>query len=715
MTNERWARGYAEGVAAPSSLAVVDWLERAILSVAVLFLCAHTLPRTWRTLNTDFPNYYMAARLVHEGYDTSRMYEWSWIEREKDHRAVDILIIGLLPITPFSTLAVWPLAGLPPLAAKHLWIVLNLAFLVPVGWMLRIMTGLSYRRIALAIFLSFPLHRNLLYGQFYVLLLFLITAACFSSLRGYRVIAGALVAVAATCKVFPLLLFVFFLQRRDWRALTSGVITGAFTVAISIAVFGLNAHRTWLQEILPWVMRGEGLGSYTTTASISGVLHCLFLSEPLWNPHPWHDSPLAYALLAPALQMLVLAPSILLIRRDDNRDQRILLEWSALLTATLAISTIPASYNFVLMVFPVCVLAARSLRARSYGWLTALIVAYLGIGFPLPVPNRPLGLTLLLYVPRLPLMIAILFAIYAILWRENRNRTLWPDWSRYLWVTAMAVSVIFSTQSTSRLERAERQEYLYRLPLQTQGFLNSSPQSTGDGVRYSAFTFTGYHLITQERGEVELDPNADAASDDLSFTSGFGHTLVERTSSPHSRIVDFQNPTKTLVDDARDPMLSSDGRDLAFLRDDHGRGQIILRRAFQVSTTETPLTPPHLNVYEASFLSGQKYAFSADENGSFPSIFLTDLTHSNTPIVMAESRYPALSPDGRWMAYSRLDHGVWNLWLRNQDSGLSRRIADVPCNQIQPSWESDSKTLLYGTDCGRSVWFTAIARRRVLP
>ena len=62
----------------------------------------------------------MAARLVHEGYDTSRMYEWSWIEREKDHRAVDIRIIGLLPITPFSTLAVWPGRTAPPRRETHL-------------------------------------------------------------------------------------------------------------------------------------------------------------------------------------------------------------------------------------------------------------------------------------------------------------------------------------------------------------------------------------------------------------------------------------------------------------------------------------------------------------------------------------------------------------------------------------------------------------------
>ncbi len=203
----------------------------------------------------------------------------------------------------------------------------------------------------------------------------------FCYLRGYRALAATLVALAATCKVFPLLLFVFFLQRRDWRALTSGMITGVCTVAISIAVFGLNIHRTWLQEILPWVMHGEGLGTYTTTASISGILHCLFLSEPQWNPHPWHDSLLAYALLAPALQMLALAPAILLIRRDNDSDQRILLEWSALLTASLAISTIPASYNFVLMIFPVCVLASRLLQARNYGWLAALVVTYLGIGF----------------------------------------------------------------------------------------------------------------------------------------------------------------------------------------------------------------------------------------------------------------------------------------------------------------------------------------------
>jgi hypothetical protein len=644
------------------------------------------------------------------------MYEWPWIEREKDHRAVDIRVIGLLPITPFSTLAMWPLTGLAPLTAKHIWILLNLAFLVPIGWMLRSMTDLSYQRIALAFSLCFPLHRNLLFGQFYVLLLLLIVAACWSYLRGFRALAGALIALAAACKIFPVLFFVFFLQRRDWRALASGAVTGLAAAAVSIAVFGWNVHRTWFYEVLPWTLRGEGLQPYATSASISGVLHCLFLSEPQWNPHPWHYSPLCYALLLPALQMLVLAPAVLLICRDDSAPDRVLLEWSALLTASLSISTIPASYNFVLMAFPACVLARVLFQHKRYSWLAALVIAYLGIGFPMPSPQRMLGPALLLYVPRLPIMLAVLLGVYTLLCRDRPTVDSSRNWTRYAWAAAMAASVVFSTRSTLRLERAERQEYAYRLPLRVQGFLNSGPQPTSTGVRYAAFSMTGYHLITQDQTAFWFDPSTDSPYDDLSFTSGFGHIWVERASSPQSRIVDLQQPSRLVVDNAREPMLLGNGQSLAFLRDDHGRGRLMVRRALQSNAgIEMALTPPGLNVYEASFISEKVYAFSAVADDRPPQIYLTDATHVSAPIIGEESRYPALSPNGRWMAYSRLDHGAWNLWLRDQGTGATLRIADIPCNQIQPAWESDSKTLLYDTDCGRSLWFTAVARRRVIP
>ncbi len=696
----------------------VRWAERGALLLLILYMCVHTMPRAWNSLVTDFPNYYMSARLVHDGDDTSRMYEWEWLQREKDHRAVDVRVIGLLPITPFSTLFMWPLAGLAPLAAKHAWIVLSLSLLGPIGWILRSMTGLSYRRIALAFALSFPLARNLQFGQFYVLLLLLIVAACWAYLRGFRAMAGVLVGLAAACKIFPVLFLVFFLQRRAWRSLTYGAVTGAVTSVISVAVFGWNVHRTYLLEVLPGTLHGEGMPPYVTNASISGILHRLFLLEPQWNPRPWHSSPLCYSLLLPSLQILVLAPAILLIRREDSSRLRISLEWSALLTASLAISTIPASYNFVLMALPMCVLTGVLLRWKRYAWLAVLLIVYLGIGFPTPNPHQTIGSVMPLYMLRLPLMLIMLAGIYGLLRHNGQLKTSPRDWTPYAWVAAMVVSVVFNARSTFLRERAVRREYIYRLPLQVQGFLNANPRHAGTDVRYIAFTLDGYHLVSDQDTEtVEIGSYRNSSEDDLSFTSNADHLLVERGNSPRSQIVDLRNPSHAVVDDARDPMLSADGQSVAFVRDEHGLGRLMVLRAFQSDTKKRQilLTPPSLNVYEASFNSERVYAFSATDRWHSTQIYLTDDTHVNAPLALGESRYPALSPDGRWLAYSHFEHGVWNLWIRDESTGAIRRVSDAPCNQIQPAWDGKATSLLYGTDCGRSLWFTTVARRRVIP
>jgi Glycosyltransferase family 87/WD40-like Beta Propeller Repeat len=693
---------------------VVCWLERGVLLLALLYLGVHTMPRAWDKLNTDFPNYYLSARIAHEGSDTARLYEWVWAQREKDHRALDARLVGLIPITPFSTLVMWPLTGLAPLTAKHVWLLVNLALLVPLCWLLRSMTGLPYQRIALVFALSFPLHRNLLYGQFYLLLLVLIVAGCWAYLREYYVLAGVLVALAAAAKIFPVMFFIFFLQRRAWRALVAGAVTGLASLVVSVAVFGWNLHRTYLHELLPWTLRGEALPPYVAaSASISSVLHYLFLAEPQWNPQPWHSSPLCYALLQPTLQMLALAPAILLIRRQDRTQGRILLEWSALLVASVAISTLPASYHFVLLALPVCVLAALLLQREWYGWLSVLLIVYLGIGFPLSSPTAMIGPKILLYIPRLPLTLALLLGIYLLLWRDQRAEDSSWEWTHYAWTAAMAAALIFSVHSSLHVERAVRQEYAYRLPLRTQALLTANPGSQGTEVRYVAFTQSGYHLVWQDQDALSLGHSAD---DDLSFAGNSADIWVERGLSPHSAIVNLREPGRAVVDDAREPMLSADGQSLAFVRDHAGRGQLMVRRGFRSeAAVEVPLTPISRNVYEASFLSEKEFAFSAVEDGRPPQIYLTDEMHANAPLPLGESRYPAMSPDGRWMAYSHLEAGVWNLWVRDQRTGSTRRLADVPCNQIQPSWEDGSKTLLYGTDCGRSLWLTAVARRPVVP
>ena|SRR5579864_7310482 len=72
-------------------------------------------------------------------------------------------------------------------------------------------------------------------------------------------------------------------------------------------------------------------------------------------------------------------------------------------------------------------------------------------------------------------------------------------------------------------------------------------------------------------------------------------------------------------------------------------------------------------------------------------------------------RYPAISPDGKWLAFSRRDSGAWHLFVRDLGHGTEQQLTSAPCNATSPAWEDDH-TLLYISDCGRGWALGAPAR-----
>jgi tricorn protease-like protein len=156
---------------------------------------------------------------------------------------------------------------------------------------------------------------------------------------------------------------------------------------------------------------------------------------------------------------------------------------------------------------------------------------------------------------------------------------------------------------------------------------------------------------------------------------------------------------------------------MALIREDHGRGRIVVRDLGGRKGADEAVTPPELNVLEASFLtadgSGGLVFSAASKSG--PSLFTVDESGNVKPLDSVEARYPAVSPDGRWLAYSKLQKGSWNLEIRDLTNGQSREVTNAACNATEPAWAADSKTLLYASDCGRALWFTVICKRRVIP
>jgi hypothetical protein len=678
-----------------------------VLVLLGCYLFGHTLPRAWRSLNTDFPNYYLAARLTREGVDPSRAYEWIWLQREKDHRNIDQRVIGLVPITPFSTLAMWPLTGFPPLAAKHAWLLFNLALLFPIAWLMSGVSGLSLLQVGCLLGLSFPLHRNLLYGQYYIVLLGILTAALWAIQRHRNRMAGSLIALGVAVKIFPVILTLHFVRKKNWEALLACLFTGILCLLASISVFGWSLHRTYLLRVLPWTLRGEVLDPYNlASSSLSTLLHRLFIFEPQLNAHPALHAPWLFAVLHPTVQLALLLPALIWIDPGKSSPLRTSLEWSALLMATLTLTPLPASYHFTVLVLPVAILCACLLKERRRALLVVVIALYLAVGYPGWNTAPTDGWHAVLHVKRLyALILLTAVAIYLIKTGARLQPSKW-------WLAGGAAVLFINIASGLKHQRGLFDDYSYRLPIGQQMLLAVQPVPRENKVDAIALLPDGYRRSTIEGDSVFASAGA---KDDLSLTAA-GDQLWTETVGLHS-VLEPSSGSGSPILDAESPASLASGGMLAFLRQSNGRKQLFVRdlaRPEQPDQQLTTATSPW-NVEEIANSPGKSLIVSATQGGASSRLYQVRGVDQLELIPAGEARYPAISPDGRWLAFSFFRSGYWNLSLRDLSTGATRRLTRVDCDQTSPAWLPDSRTLLYSTDCGRALGFTAINMRRFLP
>jgi Glycosyltransferase family 87/WD40-like Beta Propeller Repeat len=716
LDNQAWSLG--------RWLRIGEWV---LVGLLVAHFCVRDVPKAWHSLNNDFPDYYVPAVLVHQHYDTSRIYEWIWLERQKDHRLVDRQTVNLMPSTTLSTLALYPFASMSELGAKRAWFLSNLGLLIVTLILLRDMTQLSWRRIALVTAISYPLRLNFIVGQYYVLLLFLLTLACYLYLRQRRLLAGVLIGIASGLKIFPVLYLLYFLRKRDWRALAGGMVGGLISAVVAVLVFGWQANRSFLLQVLPATLRGEIMSVYALKiASASTLLHHLFIYEPQLNPHPAINAPWLFAVIHPIVQMAMIAPALLLAIPDESGARRLRLEWIAILLASLAVSTSPQAYLFTLLILPACV-ALEALQEKSaYLSFAVLLPLYFVAGFTSGAAQDIPGWSALLGVPRLYALILCCVLAYLLLARENRvgqqstentpalglRRDLLP------WCTALGLILVLGITSNLRHQRRLYDDYQWRLSMPSQAYMALHPAIQGNAVIFVAWINGGYSSAIQPNGLKQNDATQfnNTGPEELAVTANTGERWVEREG--HQSTIIPQSPSGNSIEPAESPVISFDGRWLAFLREDRGRARMwihSLGHAGDATEADRVLTGPELNVLEMSFKPDGNLIFAATSDGR-PGLFTINTKTGNVQSIdTEETRYPAVSPDGVWLAYSQFQNGYWNLWLRNLTTGGTQRLTNAECNATEPSWASDSKTLIYASDCGRAFNMPALSLRRVVP
>jgi hypothetical protein len=709
------------------------WSERVLLVTLILIFVVTGFIPAWRHLNSDFPNYYLIARLYREGYPLERVYEWTWLQRQKDHRGIDQPLVSFIPSTLPSALVVLPLSSLPPLQAKRWWLGINLVFLLLIAGLLRSITELSSVRIALLMFLAIvPLRDSFLYGQMHILVLLLLTIAACLYFKDYLFFSGFVIAIAATMKIYPALFLVFLVFKKQWRAAVGVVVGLAGSAVLSLYLFGGDAYLAFVQEVLPRGLRGETIDPYSVAwNSLSALLRRLFIAEPELNPAPVVHAPALYAFLHPLIHGFIFVAFMWVVGTKTEKCGRRKLEWAAYLFMLFLLSSQPGPYHFVALILTAVLVIDYLVSRQQIVKAGLVVVLYVLICCPLVrLPQiSALGWSNLFFFPRLALMMVLGGVLLWILISASPESPGGRFNSRTSMLAAFALAALVGGGFISNMRHFKGQfdNYKTRLVTIPDSLFASEPVATSRGVLFTAMGTKGYMIRALRDGSVRDIP---AIRDDW-FHPAAGvqgnESWAEQSSGQGSRIVRFlaedstrkPTPLSIQAENAQQPVVSSDGQLLAFIREENGRDSLWVQ---PIKTTEDnfqgcgsrEIAGTGYDVREMSFDSDHRLVFSSRSNGRF-TLYMEEpqgnIEEMRSPSCSA--RYPAISPDGKWMAFSCEQAGSWQIHVMDLRTSEDSQLTNSECNSTSPAWTPDSKRVVYATDCGRGLGLTALAELTV--
>jgi hypothetical protein len=704
------------------------WVEHFVLLALIAAFAVKAFIPAWRHLNTDFPNYYLVARLYRTGYPLERVYDWTWLQRQKDHLGIEQGLVSFIPSTLPSALAVLPWCSLAPLEAKHYWLLVNLVFLVLTAFLLTRVTKLGWERVALLIFLAFlPLRNNFLYGQMHLAVLLLLTTAAWLFFRDSQFLAGISLAMAAALKIYPALFFIYFAWKRQWRA-ALGLMLGVLGAAVmSLYLFGKNACALYVRQVLPAGLRGETIDPYHPAwNSWNALVRRLFIAEPELNPAPVAHLPWLYAFLQPLIHSLILVVFMWAIGSRKCDPERTKIEWATFVFFLLFLSSQPGSYHFVALILSGALVVDYLFAHQQTIQLGVAVAIYALIGapivrFPLVTPT---GWQNLLFFSRLGWMTLFGGLLLWIL-LPRLGQSFFVHFNFKSAVIALCILVALTAVgfvSTERHLHGQYENYNARVGTDPENALSSDPAVTASAILFTKMIRTGYTVRRLPDGtDADFAPSG---SDWFHPTASeqTGSIWAEQSVRNGSRIVRFAIDARGKaiaagieVEGAQEPVVSRDGQLLAFLRTVNGRNSLWTQRVgtpvgVHEANEAREIAGEDYDVLEASFLPDHRMIFSSKRNGRVGLYIATQsgiVEEFKKPVCPA--RYPAISPDGRWMAFTCEEREDLQIHVIDLEGNEDLQLTSGDCNSKSPAWTADSKRIVYATDCGRGLGLTALA------
>ena len=317
----------------------------------LFFLCVLYACRAAHFPVHDFANYYFGGHFLTQG----KFSEWIYFPYEFNKAITTLgyqhIFTSYAPNTPFLALAFSPLSFLPIDVAKILFNVISILLFILSLKRLGNFYNINQKWFLLLPVLFFvPIKNELLFGQVYFLLFSLIAESWLAYEKGKSVRTGIFLALAIMLKIFPALLLLVFVFKKQFRALAATIISCLVLLLISVLFCGTSIWIFFIETILTKASNGEIAEAFVPNyQSVFMFLKHLLIFDRMQNFDSPFNAPVLFSALVLAFKIMLVVIGFYVTHKAIH-SLYVVSYW---LFAMVLISPYGSTYTYLLLIFPI--------------------------------------------------------------------------------------------------------------------------------------------------------------------------------------------------------------------------------------------------------------------------------------------------------------------------------------------------------------------------
>lgn len=367
-------------------------------SIPLILLLAFFIVKALSHGYSDFAAYYFGSKLL-LGQNYLTAYDTSSLNIFIQNSGFKNLFVSYTPFPPFTSLFIAPFTFLSIELSK---IIFNLISCLLFCWCLyRAIRYFSLPPILLffvpLIFFT-PIRSNIYFGQSYLILFCLLMEGYIAYEKRQTILSSALWSIAILFKIFPVLILLFLLLRKEYKFMASLAGMCFLLLSASILINGFESWRFYLTELFPRLNNGELNDSFIYIFQSAFMLFKnIFIYDEVLNPTAVIPNIYLFWISLALFKTFVVSTCIILTLKKKEDPFLCFALW---ILASILISPNGSTYSQVLLILPLIALWKQDIRF-SQKIVLAIVV--------LLICNVPVhyfaNLPLILKFPRLYLLL----------------------------------------------------------------------------------------------------------------------------------------------------------------------------------------------------------------------------------------------------------------------------------------------------------------------